>query len=528
MLQYYLERIFYSFRTRWHVFALPVVAVIVYLTYQFVTTSPFKYDIQKDITFDIEDTASREFAQYIASKKKFFLSTYIMTPLLNELLSDLLDKYKNKGSVFSILDKRGRDKVQDYFADIKRYTEFKLIDDKKLSIIRSQAASEDDGKKTVDFIVKSIFSSLKKEQKEFHKHITYMIEVIKKGNAEHKVALLNTTSDQQKKNLEILIKKNKKKLKRYSLILKKLKKSGMSVNAKPDSLSRVVNSTFSLPGETLQNTLKLFLIALLLAVVIIIIWELISQTLHSEYQVGHYLKTNILGDLPLLKNPTKDTKTAEGGPLDISAISSYYEFRRIYSAIFPKDLPRDNFSILFVSAKNNEGKSLTASVFASTLAKEKNTKILVLDFHWQNPGVHNFLGITKRITIENYLEKIDTPTELVKPTNIPNVDVICAPEVDLNQQEWKKFHKTNLNTLLSRLHETYPYIIIDGAPIFTSKKPVIDPIKVASVSSGVILVLLTKKIKKKFIKSAKITIEEVTKNLLGVIINNQYNPMRQS
>jgi Mrp family chromosome partitioning ATPase len=312
----------------------------------------------------------------------------------------------------------------------------------------------------------------------------------------------------------------------FLVMLKKLEDPNIVIIGVADKSSRIIDSSFYISSKTLSLAVDIFLYSLLLAIFLIIFIELISQALHSEYQISHYLHSKILGDLPLIKNPLPGAKD-ERKLLDIASIASYYEFRRIFLALFPKDQPIDEYSLLFMSSKNHEGKSLISSTFAVTLAREKRAKVLIIDFHWQDPSVHKFYKTKQDILIDDYLSKLEKPMELVRNSSVEGVDVISAPIVDLKKNIWKDFNQGDFERMFKKLHNEYPFIIIDSAPLFPSKKHIIDPIKIAAVTTNVVLVLLTKKIRKKFIKAAKINIEEVTKNLIGLIVNNRYNTLRK-
>jgi len=124
--------------------------------------------------------------------------------------------------------------------------------------------------------------------------------------------------------------------------------------------------------------------------------------------------------------------------------------------------------IAVVNQKGGVGKTTTAVNLATAIASI-DKKVLLIDLDPQG-NASTGMGVSQRerdLTVYDLLV-FDTPIErIIKPSNIPNVDIIVAT-VDLSGAELELIGRTNRESILKNktnpILDNYDYIFIDCPP----------------------------------------------------------------
>jgi protein-tyrosine kinase len=120
------------------------------------------------------------------------------------------------------------------------------------------------------------------------------------------------------------------------------------------------------------------------------------------------------------------------------------------------------------SAAPKDGKSLTAVNLALSLAREKNSVVVLLDLDMRNPSVCRTLGITPHSELRDFFEqRIDTPEELFMSIGIDNL--LIAGSVTATQNSAELLASTRLEELFTYIVSatTNPLILIDLPPVLS-------------------------------------------------------------
>ncbi len=102
------------------------------------------------------------------------------------------------------------------------------------------------------------------------------------------------------------------------------------------------------------------------------------------------------------------------------------EYRRLKSILIRET--KSNFlnTIMVASALDSEGKSLTSLNLAITMAQEIDHTILLIDADLRKPMIHEYLGITCKYGLSDYLTKDIDLSEVLIKTGIGNLIILPA------------------------------------------------------------------------------------------------------
>jgi len=137
------------------------------------------------------------------------------------------------------------------------------------------------------------------------------------------------------------------------------------------------------------------------------------------------------------------------------------------------------------SAAPRDGKSLTATNLALSLAREANNVVVLLDLDMRNPSVCRTLGITPPNELRDYFEmRVDTAEDLFMSIGIDNL--LIAGNLTATQNSAELLASTRLEELLQFIQSatTNPLIIMDLPPVLSPD----DALVVAPRIDAIVLV----------------------------------------
>jgi len=190
------------------------------------------------------------------------------------------------------------------------------------------------------------------------------------------------------------------------------------------------------------------------------------------------------------------------------------EYRRLKSMVIRQTKADFLNTIMITSAVESEGKTLTSINFAIAFAQEIDHSILLIDADLRKPMVHEYLGITYKYGLSDYLTRNIDISEVLIKTGIGNLVLLPAGSSVSNPVEL--LSSIRMKTLVRELKNRYMdrYIILDTPPVL----PVADALTIGSMVDGVIFVIQERNAKRKTIEEAMNRTKDL--NILGVVYNN--------
>ena len=212
--------------------------------------------------------------------------------------------------------------------------------------------------------------------------------------------------------------------------------------------------------------------------------------------------------------------SSTNGKLDL--LGRIAEMKRIYTVI--ESSIKDSACIVVTSGVHGEGKSTLSAGLAIAASKDGNKKVLAVDFNWYAPSLDSIFDVEKTES-DSFLVKGWPIEKLVRPTKIPNLDVLPAPESKKQPGSDKKDDARFFSDILKQAKERYDMVVVDTGAAYPTNQRMIDPIEICKSSDGVVIVTLTNVTPRQDLKRACTAIETVGANILGIVANHWQNPL---
>ncbi|RJQ53794.1 MAG: polysaccharide biosynthesis tyrosine autokinase [Nitrospiraceae bacterium] len=233
-----------------------------------------------------------------------------------------------------------------------------------------------------------------------------------------------------------------------------------------------------------------------------------ANILRESYGNTGNVKAHIPSDGEIIKtdNQYLVTLTQPGSPVA-------EEYRRLKSMLIRETKANFLNTVMITSAVEAEGKSLTAVNLALTLSQEIDHTILLVDADLRKPTLHEYLGISCKYGLSDYLTRDIDLSEILVKTGIGNLLIIPAGHTVENPVEL--LSSVRMKTLIHELKHRYMdrYVIIDTPPIL----PFADAISLGSLVDGVLFIVKEGRIQKKSLENAVHLIKDL--KILGVVFN---------
>jgi len=192
------------------------------------------------------------------------------------------------------------------------------------------------------------------------------------------------------------------------------------------------------------------------------------------------------------------------------------QFRKLKTSILENGVPKsdENRCILITSSVIGEGKTLTATNLAVSLAQELHHHVLLIDADLRRPAVHKSLGIKMLQGLSDYLTSDLELSEMFLKTSVPKLSILPAGTATSKAAELLSSHK--MRNLIEEVRTRYSdrYIIIDSTPIMSTAEPDI----LAGQTGGIVFVVKAGKTPRQIIQRSLDHLKKYS--ILGLVFNN--------
>jgi capsular exopolysaccharide synthesis family protein len=197
------------------------------------------------------------------------------------------------------------------------------------------------------------------------------------------------------------------------------------------------------------------LIGLLLPAVVMWVLDWFDNKISSKEEIEKNIKSPIIGEISFVEQATKILSMSQNRSKhaeQIRTLRTNLEFMQAGGGIKV---------VLITSSVSGEGKSfLTANLGAALAALDK--RVVVLGFDLRKPGLHKIFGMDNGEGLSNYLVGQTGLSQVIRATEVENMDIITCGHVPPNPQEL--LQGAALPHLFEELKSQYDYIIIDTPP----------------------------------------------------------------
>ena len=169
-------------------------------------------------------------------------------------------------------------------------------------------------------------------------------------------------------------------------------------------------------------------------------------------------------------------------------------------------------TILFTSTGQDEGKSSVVANLAISIS-QSGKRVLVIDADLRNPSQHRFFKLPNFIGLSTILaDNLPILDDILK-NPYEGLDVLTAGPIPPNPAEL--LESQCMRRILQESAKDYDLVLIDSPPVIA----VADASVLAHYTDGVILVVAERRAKREYALNAKVQLEKVGANMLGLVVN---------
>jgi capsular exopolysaccharide synthesis family protein len=190
-------------------------------------------------------------------------------------------------------------------------------------------------------------------------------------------------------------------------------------------------------------------------------------------------------------------------------------YRSIRTTLLVSSPPGKIKTMLFTSPLAKEGKSSTISNLGITLA-EAGKRVVIVDSDLRKPRQARIFGMGGSgggPGLSRYLSSHIEPADIVKPTNVPNLQLITSGPLPANPIELLTSEK--MDSLVAYLKRSFDFVLFDTPPLLA----VSDALAMGPMADAIILVARGGQTPIQAIKQAKQKLDAHKLKCLGVILN---------
>ena len=207
---------------------------------------------------------------------------------------------------------------------------------------------------------------------------------------------------------------------------------------------------------------------------------------------------------------TRPAGAPAGGALDGGGVEDDYQKLRASLVSIP--VPSGLHTVLLVSPRHGEGTTTVAVGLATALAKERETRVLLIEGNFRSPSFSSMLPLTSGVGVLDFAAGRAAPEGLVTRLDQLNLSVIAAgagARADTNIEV--------IEVLVGRLQSQFDFIVIDGPPVNSYA----DASVLATKVDGVILVVEADRTPVAEAEAAKRQLDRVGARILGLVLNRR-------
>lgn len=309
----------------------------------------------------------------------------------------------------------------------------------------------------------------------------------------------------------------------YESILARLREA--AVDAGLDSADISVVDMASLPVR--PSSMSLGLLSLLglffgsfLGLSVSLLLERLDTRMRDSRQIQDLLGLPAIAIVPQTNWKTKekskdfDPETAPGPEILWDARSAFAEAMRVFrTSIQLSSTSRQSRVIAITSCQPGEGKSTMAANLAAALA-QGGKKVIIVDTDMRRPSLLWRFKLTSKKGLSEYLTGLDTLDGVTQTHDVlTNLDLI--PSGSSPPLPADLLASDQMKQLVDTLRERYEYVILDTPPALS----VTDPLIVASLADGLVLVIRQGICTRAMILRAAEVFRDVGAKVYGFVLN---------
>jgi len=236
--------------------------------------------------------------------------------------------------------------------------------------------------------------------------------------------------------------------------------------------------------------------------------EYLDNTIKSPEEAENRLDIPVLGIVSLWSDKESSIETI---CLREPKSTLAEEYRAIRTGIILSSPDHPPRSLLVTSVGPEDGKTVTATNLAISLAQSEYS-VIIVDADLRKPRVHKVFGLQNGKGLSTYLAGA-SDMDIIQEGPLSNLRVITAGPVPPNPAELLSSQR--MKDLIMRLTDKYDIMILDSSPILS----VADGLILGSLTEGTILVVRAAKTTYEEARRCLKSLQDLKADVKGLIIN---------
>ena len=188
------------------------------------------------------------------------------------------------------------------------------------------------------------------------------------------------------------------------------------------------------------------------------------------------------------------------------------DYQRLRASLISMAVPSGLHTVLITAPRHGEGTTTVAIGLASALAKERETRVLLVEANVRTPCFSAMLPLSTTAGLTDFAAGRAAPEALATRLDELNFSVIAAGNVPSTAMNLDV-----VDSLLTRLQSQFDFVVIDGSPVNNYA----DTSVIATKVDGVILVVEADRTPVAEAEAAKRQLDKVGARILGVVLNRR-------
>lgn len=254
-------------------------------------------------------------------------------------------------------------------------------------------------------------------------------------------------------------------------------------------------------------------LGLMLSLGLAFLREMLDTSVRSPRDIAKVGQLNMLGMIP----HEDDDPQVAGVPLSMvifqaptSAVAE--QFRQVRSRLQHAASLDTTRTILITSPSPADGKSTVAANLAAGLALN-GRRILLVDANFRRPELHKMFNVSNEMGFSSVFASLDNLAQAVRPTSVPNLDVLPAGPKPANATEL--LESTLFTDFIDKALMDYDHVIFDSGPLLF----VSETVAMAPRVDGVVTVVRASSSSRGLLQRLRDQLKQVKAEHLGVVLN---------
>lgn len=301
----------------------------------------------------------------------------------------------------------------------------------------------------------------------------------------------------------------------YSYLLKKKEETAISLAVTVPN-AKIIDTAYGSTTPVAPRRKIIYLIALFCGLfipfVIIYLRNLLDTKVHTRKDIDQLTTIPFLGDIP---NSESNEKIVISKTSRTSVAEAFRLIRTNLDFVVPKSENDLAKTIFVTSTTSGEGKSFVSINLSASLCLS-GKKVLLIGMDLRAPKVIEYLGLTERKGVTNYITDNNISIEELKFSipEIKGLDIISSGVIPPNPAELLLNKK--VTKLFKTLSEQYDYVVVDTAPVGL----VTDTLLISKFADSVLYVSRANYLDKRMLNIAEKIYKEKKLPNMSIILND--------